>query len=131
MARRKRPELAAQARRVNLAQLARLGGQVAESRRRRAWSQAALAAQVGLSQSSVSLVELGGGGAMSLDAWQRVGLALDRPVRIELSRDVREEPADAGHLAIQELVLRVGRAAGSRATFELPTRPSTPAHSTD
>ena len=131
MARRKRPELAAQARRVNLEQLARLGGQVAESRRRRAWSQAALAAQVGLSQSSVSLVELGGGGAMSLDAWQRVGLALDRPLRIERSRDVREEPADAGHLAIQELVLRVGRAAGSRATFELPTRPSTPAHSTD
>lgn len=131
MARRKRPELAAQARRVNLEQLARLGGQVAESRRRRGWSQVALAARVGLSQSTISLVELGHGGSLSLDAWQRIGLALDRPVRIELSRDAREEPADAGHLAIQELVMRLGRAAGSRATFELPTRPSKPAHSTD
>jgi transcriptional regulator with XRE-family HTH domain len=131
MARRKRPELAAQARRVNLEQLARLGGQVAESRRRRGWSQASLAQRVGLSQSAVSRVELGGGGVLSLDAWQRIGLALDRPLRIELSRDVREEPADAGHLAIQELVMRLGRAAGLRGIFELPTRPSNPAHSTD
>jgi hypothetical protein len=56
---------------------------------------------------------------------------LDRPLRIELSRDVREEPADAGHLAIQELVMRLGRRAGHGATFELPTRPSNPAYSTD
>jgi transcriptional regulator with XRE-family HTH domain len=131
MARRKRPELAAQARRVNLEQLARLGGEVAESRRRRGWSQAALAAKTALSQSAVSRVELGGGGVMSLDALQRIGLALDRPLRIELSRDVREEPADAGHLGIQELVMRVGRGAGFQRTFELPSRPANPSHSTD
>ena len=68
---------------------------------------------------------------MSLDAWQRIGLALDRPLRIELSRDAREEPADAGHLAIQELVMRVGRGAGFQRTFELPTRPANPTHATD
>ena len=68
---------------------------------------------------------------MSLDAWQRIGLALDRPLRIELARDAREEPADAGHLAIQELVMRVGRGAGFQRTFELPTRAASPTHSTD
>ncbi|HXX59900.1 MAG TPA: helix-turn-helix transcriptional regulator [Candidatus Sulfotelmatobacter sp.] len=131
MARRKRPELVAQSRRLNLEQLARLGGTVAESRRRRRWSQATLAGLVGLSQSAISLVELGGGGTLSLDAWQRIGLALDRPLRIELSRDVREEPADAGHLAIQELVVRTARRAGWTARFELPSRPSNPTLSTD
>src|SRR5579864_6088596 len=101
-------ELAAQARRLNLELLARAGAQVAESRRRRRWTQARLGHQVGLAQSTVSKAERGFGGSLSLDAWQRIGLALDRPLRIELSRDVREEPADAGHLAIQELVMRVG-----------------------
>ncbi|MFI5042756.1 MAG: hypothetical protein ACHQNA_13080, partial [Acidimicrobiales bacterium] len=88
-------------------------------------------AKTALSQSAVSRIELGGGGVMSLDAWQRVGLALDRPLRIELSRDAREEPADAGHLAIQELVMRLGRGAGFQRTFELATRPANPTYSTD
>ena len=131
MDRPKRPELAAQARRLNFEQLARAGAQVAESRRRRGWTQARLGYRVGLVQSTISKVERGFGGSLSLDAWQRIGLALDRPLRIELSRDVREEPADAGHLAIQELVMRLGRAAGYKGTFELPTRPSNPSHSTD
>ena len=48
-----------------------------------------------------------------------------------LGRDALEEPIDAGHLALQELVLRAGRAAGYQRTFELPTRPSNPTYSTD
>ncbi len=131
MPRLKRPELAALARRLNQEQLSRAGGQVAESRRRRRWTQSELGRRVGLSQGSISLIEVGKGGGLALDAWQRIGLALDRPLRIELSRDVREEPADAGHLAIQELMMRVGRGAGFRRTFELPTKPSNPTHSTD
>lgn len=51
-------------------------------------------------------------------------------MRIELRRDSQEEPADAGHLAIQELVLRLGRA-GYRGGFEVPTRPSDPRRSSD
>jgi hypothetical protein len=50
---------------------------------------------------------------------------------VEFARDRREEPADAGHLKIQELVLRQGRAAGYRGTFELPTRPTDPSRSAD
>ncbi len=52
-------------------------------------------------------------------------------MRIELRRDAREEPADAGHLALQGLVLRLGRRAGFAGTFELPTRPVDPSRSTD
>ncbi len=66
-----------------------------------------------------------------MDTWQRIALALDRPLRVELARDQLDEPVDAGHLAIQELVLRLTRAAGYRTTFELPTRPSDPTRSAD
>jgi hypothetical protein len=66
-----------------------------------------------------------------MDTWQRIGLGLDRPLIVGLARDPHEEPADAGHLRIQELVLRLGRAGGRSTTFELPTRPSDPTASAD
>jgi hypothetical protein len=44
---------------------------------------------------------------------------------------MQEEPADAGHLRIQEQILRLGRATGRARTFELPTRPSDPTASAD
>jgi hypothetical protein len=40
-------------------------------------------------------------------------------------------PADAGHLAIQELVLRLARTAGAKRFFELATRPAEPWRSAD
>jgi hypothetical protein len=40
-------------------------------------------------------------------------------------------PSDAGHLAMQDLVLRLGRTAGFEGTFELPTRPAEPWRSVD
>ena len=40
-------------------------------------------------------------------------------------------PADAGHLQIQEYLLRLARATGRPGTFELPTRPTDPLRSTD
>src|SRR4029077_15377228 len=43
------------------------------------------------------------------DVWQAVGLALGRPMRMNLDRDANEEPEDAGHLAIPALLLRFGR----------------------
>ena len=68
---------------------------------------------------------------MTLDAWQRIAIALGIPLRVQLQRDHLDEPADAGHLAIQELVLRLGRAAGYRTMVELPTRPAEPWRSID
>ncbi len=73
---------------------------------------------------TVSRLERGHGGGLSLDTWQRVALALGRPLRLDLPRDTAAEPEDAGHLAIQELVLRLGRAAGYNGRFELATRPA-------
>lgn len=131
MPRLRRPELTAEARRRNLEQLSRLGGEIRVSRRRRRWTQRQLGDRVGLDQTSISALECGQGGSFSLDTWQRVALALERPLRVELGADARSEPADAGHLAIQELVLRLGRAAGYTGVFELPTRPADPARSVD
>jgi transcriptional regulator with XRE-family HTH domain len=131
MARRKRGKLAAEAHRLNLEQLARLGGDVRRSRRRRRQTQATLATGVGVVQSTISRIERGHGGSLSLDLWQRVFLALDRRLVVESPRDPRQEPKDAGHLRIQELVLRLGRAAGYLASFELPSRPIDPHRSTD
>ncbi|MGH2465644.1 MAG: helix-turn-helix domain-containing protein [Candidatus Limnocylindrales bacterium] len=127
----KRPELAAEATRLNLEQLSRLGADLRLGRLRRRLTQAQLAERVSLTHSTVSAIERGHGGSHTLDTWQRLALAVDRPMRIELRRDAREEPADAGHLGIQELILRLGRRAGSTGSFELPTRPSDPRRSTD
>jgi len=131
MTKLKRPELASEAVRINLEQLARLGGDLRAARIRRRPTQTQLGSRVGLARSTVSDLERGRGGGHTLDTWQRLALAVDRPMRIELRRDGREEPADAGHLAIQELVLRLGRRAGAKGTFELATRPSDPSRSTD
>jgi len=131
MARLRPAELQAHARRTNLELLARAGAEIVRSRRRRRLTQAELGRRVGLSQSTISKLERGFGGSLSLDTWQRVALAMERPLRIELVRDALEEVADAGHLAIQELVVRVARRAGYQARFELPTRPSDPSRSVD
>jgi len=122
MSRLKRPELEAEAARRNREQLARAGAHLRTSRKRRRITQAQLGAAISVSQSTISLMERGLGGSLSMDVWQRAFAALDRSLVIDISRDPLEEPADAGHLQIQELVLRLARRAGIRATFELPTR---------
>jgi transcriptional regulator with XRE-family HTH domain len=131
MAKVKRAELAADAQRRTQEQTARLGGELASSRKRRRSTQKEVGDLVGVARSTVSAAEHGRGGGLTLETWQRLGLAVGRPLRIELQRDLLAEPADAGHLRIQELVLRVGRAAGYRGTFELPTRPDDPRRSVD
>ena len=131
MTKLKHPHLVSEATRLNREQVARLGGDLRAARLRRRLTQAQLGARVGLGRATVGAIERGRGGGHTLDSWQRLALAVDRPMRIELRRDSREEPADAGHLAIQELVLRFGRNAGFAGSFELPTRPSDPSRSTD
>ncbi len=67
-----------------------------------------------------------------LDALQRLATALGRPLIVSFgSRDPAELTADSGHLAIRELVLRLGRAAGYTGSFELPTKPAEPWRSAD
>ena len=125
------PRLASEATRRNFETLSRLGAELRAARRRRRLTQQALGRRVGISGMSISRIERGLGGSHSLDAWQHVALAVGRPLRVELQRDVEEEPADAGHLAVQELVLRLAHAAGFRGSFELSTRPSDPSRSVD
>jgi transcriptional regulator with XRE-family HTH domain len=127
----RRPDLHASARQANHEQLARLGSEVRASRRRRRLTQAALGARAGVVQSTVSQVERGLGGTLSVDVWQRLFASLGRRLLLDAARDPMAEPADAGHLRVQELVLRLGRGRGVRGDFELPTRPSDPSRSAD
>jgi transcriptional regulator with XRE-family HTH domain len=131
MANRRRSKLEAESRRLLQPQLLREGTKARRARRRRRWTQAELGRRVDLSQSTISLVERGEGGSLSLQVWQRIAGALDLPLSVELGRDAKEEPTDAGHLAVQELVMRLGRGAGYRRTFELSTKPADPSRSTD
>ena len=54
---------------------------------------------------------------LSLAAWQRVALVLGLHLDLKLGRDTLEEPRDAGHLAMQELLLRAGHAIGLTRRF--------------
>jgi transcriptional regulator with XRE-family HTH domain len=85
----------------------------------------------GVSRSAESAIERGLGGGQTLDTWQRVALGAGRPLIVGLQRDPLEETADAGHLGIQELVLRLGRTTGYMGAFELATRAAEPWRSTD
>jgi transcriptional regulator with XRE-family HTH domain len=99
--------------------LARLGRAARLARRRRRLTQARLGGLVGLSQSEISRIELGQSGWVSLSTWLALAEVLGLVARFELARDWREAPADAGHLAIQEFLLRLARATGRDGTFEL------------
>lgn len=131
MGNRKRRPIDGEASRRLASGAAEAGTKVRAARRRRRLRQVDLAAKARLSQSSVSAIELGRGATLSLVTWQRVAIVLDLPLRFELGRDALEEPRDAGHLAIQELVLRLGMQTGRRRTFELATKPADPSRSTD
>jgi transcriptional regulator with XRE-family HTH domain len=131
MTKRKPRELAAEAQRLNREQLAALGAKARAARLRRRKTQQAMATLARISRSTWSDIERGLGGGHTMDAWQRVGLALGMPLVVDLRRDAMTETADAGHLAIQELALRLGRRNGFAGSFELPTRPTEPWRSTD
>jgi transcriptional regulator with XRE-family HTH domain len=131
MRRRNRTPLAADARQHNREQLSQMGLALRTSRQRRHLRLSDTAARTGLSASAISAIERGRGGTFSLDSLQLVAMASGRRLEVRLSSDAQAEPADAGHLAIQELVLRLGRAAGFGRRFELPTKPADLARSSD
>jgi transcriptional regulator with XRE-family HTH domain len=110
-----------------------LGRAVRQARLQRRMSQRRLGAEVGVHQSQISRIELGRGHGVPLELWVAIGTALGRPLAISLSRPLGEprQPQDAGHLAMQEMLLARARATGRTATFELPTRPADPSHSID
>ncbi|MDQ3937846.1 MAG: helix-turn-helix domain-containing protein [Chloroflexota bacterium] len=93
--------------------------------------QQALADRVGISRARLADIETGRGEGVPLEVWFALGEALGRDFKAEYVRDRQEEPADAGHLAIQELVLRLGMSAGYEGRFEVPMRPADPARSSD
>jgi transcriptional regulator with XRE-family HTH domain len=109
----------------------REGAKVRAARRRRGWSQRELGRRCRLAQTTISKMERGDGASLSLAAWQRVADALGLPLDLRLGRDADEETVDAGHLAIQELVMRLGRRVGYDRTFELPTKSADPSRSVD
>jgi hypothetical protein len=94
-------------------------------------TQSELSRRVGVGQSRMSEIEGGHGASAALELWVALGMALEQPLAVSLSRDITVEPADAGHLAIQELVVRLARECSRTATFELPTHATNPARSID
>jgi transcriptional regulator with XRE-family HTH domain len=126
----RRPAIAAEAERRSRERRTRLGGEIRSFRTRRSWTQEQLADRAHLDRSLISRAERGVA-AFDLDMLERLAVALDVPLNCGFGRDTRADVADAGHLAIQELVLRLGRQAGYTSEFELPTRPTEPWPSID
>jgi transcriptional regulator with XRE-family HTH domain len=127
----RRPRLAVEIDRRNREQQARIGAEVQAMRERRGWTRIELADRAGIGRMVESRIERGTGHP-DLDALQRIAAALDRPLLVSFGgRDPAEQTKDAGHLAIQELILRVGRVAGYGGSFELQTRPAEPWRSAD
>jgi transcriptional regulator with XRE-family HTH domain len=110
---------------------ATLAREIRTTRRRRRLTQAALADRVGLSQAEISNLEAGRGARTTIETWVAIGIALDRPIAMSFSRDAVEPLQDAGHLAAQEILIRLATAAGWSARFEVPSRPDQPRHATD
>ena len=131
---RRRPtERAREAARRTSALAIHLGQQVRRGRLALHLTQASLAATVGVQQSWISRIELGHGQGVPLELWVALGVMLGMPLAASFSRPVGalREPADAGHLAMQESLLALARATGRTATFELPSRPADPRQSID
>jgi len=98
------------------------GAQVKASRLRRRMMQKTLAGRVGISQARLSEIEAGRGAGTPPEVWFALGEALGRYLRFEFARDAQAELADAGHLSIQELVIRVTKPGGWETEFEARSR---------
>jgi transcriptional regulator with XRE-family HTH domain len=111
--------------------LATLAREMRNERHRLQMTQQQLADRVGLSRSRIAEIERAEGGGLPVSSWIALGFALNRPLAIGFSRSMIAEPADAGHLAIQEMLLARAERHGWRRYFELATRPARPSLSVD
>ena len=130
MPRTRRVALAAEADRKLQERKGRVGGDVKAMRRRRSMTQGQLADRVGVNRLVITRIERGIG-RVDVEALERIAISLGVTLTFGFGRDPRTDVADAGHLALQELVLRLGRARGFTGGFELPTRPAEPWRSID
>lgn len=128
---KRRSKLESEAMRLLQPSLRDEGQKIRASRKRRGWTQKESGRRAELSQQTISQIERGDGATLSVAAWKRVALALNLPLEIKVGRDAMEPPVDAGHLGVQELILRLGRGGGYARTFELQTRSTDPMRSTD
>jgi transcriptional regulator with XRE-family HTH domain len=103
-----------------------MGEQILKSRKRRAWSQKALAAKVGIDRTRLSQIELGEGVGVPADLWFALADTLRMPFRMEFGRDPAQDLEDAGHLEMQEFMLGLGRSTGLLPTFELSIKAASP-----
>ena len=122
--------MAVEAERRARERIARLGGEIKAMRTRRRWSQEELATRAYVGRMVIGRAERAVG-QVEIETLERVALALDVPLTLGFGRDGLQDVADAGHLAIQELILRLGRATGFEGQFELATRPNEPWRSID
>lgn len=131
--RRRTTETIREAGRLSTAVVVTLGQGVRAGRKRLKITQAALAERVQVDQSRISQIECGLGRGVGLELWVALGVVLGRPLAISFTKPLGEaqEPADAGHLAMQERLLELAHATGRFARFELATRPADPRRSID
>jgi transcriptional regulator with XRE-family HTH domain len=122
IARRRRTSVRLAGDRETQAIAAALGREIGAWRRVHRVTLEQLAARIGIGRSRLAQLELGKGGSAPLRLWVATGIAIGRPVAAGFSREIDAGPEDGGHLAIQELVLRLARAGGRVRTFELQTR---------
>ena len=108
----------------------KLGSEVRSMRLARRWTQGELAERAGIGRMMVVRIETGAA-AIDAELLERLGTAFGVSVLLGFGRDSLDNVADAGHLAMQELTLRLGRQAGFSVQFELATRPQNPSHSAD
>ena len=104
---------------------AKVGRDVRSMRLTRRWTQEELGERAGIGRMMVARIEAGTA-ALDAEVLERIGAAFGVPVLLGFGRDPLDDVPDAGHLAMQELALRLGRRAGFEKQFELPTKPQNP-----
>jgi transcriptional regulator with XRE-family HTH domain len=102
---------------------ATVGAEVRASRVRRRMREETLASKVGVTRARLAQLEAGKAAGAPPEVWFALAEALDRYLRFEFARDPQAETADAGHLDIQELLLREAKPGGWERAFEARSRP--------